>query len=464
MTSSLPSNSSQLPNPRPTLQVVPPSTLQPTQLPEETPKVTTEVSVSTSSPKRLLLILGTIIGVGALGFIPVPQTVNGNAEITSTPTARQIINMPRTGQVQLLVHSNQSVEINQPIALIKSEEFNKDFAETTRQFDQVQSEVALSKQQIGLAEANFKEALAREATSRQKTTFIQEQLTQLSQGKLPPQMQDLQSQQAAIKSEIVALQNNLNMISGRLNRYQEGLKSGWIPQNQVEDLQQQQNNLKQQIQEKQHQIAAKAAQMDVVKQNLQQDLSQKQAEDAQTVAAVQSAMQQVKQAVANVQIRQQVANQRAVELKRVQSIKEDLILTAKTSGIVVTPDLDQQQNQYLQASSKLLEIVDLKQLMVKVQIKPEDLRLVSLGQKVTFRPQGQGLIGYQGKVQKIDAVMPSDGGQHPSIAIIYVSLSNSDNSLRPGFPGHAHIEVESSLLYQKLQREFEKLVPINKFF
>ncbi|HAA31747.1 MAG TPA: hypothetical protein DCE56_33680 [Cyanobacteria bacterium UBA8553] len=64
----------------------------------------------------------------------------------------------------------------------------------------------------------------------------------------------------------------------------------------------------------------------------------------------------------------------------------------------------------------------------------------------------------------IDPVVSSDGVQHPPTVTVRVMLSGQDNLLRPGLKGYAHIEGESLPLYQKLQREFVKLVPVGKFF
>ncbi|HEY9829673.1 MAG TPA: hypothetical protein V6D26_03780, partial [Stenomitos sp.] len=211
MTSSIPSHSSHF---SPSLQVVPPNALQPTHPPTTFPKEDKEIqkqpnrensanqpiasppnvtaSPSDSSQKRPWLMLGVLVAIGGLGFLSVPQSVTGTAEITSTPNARQTVTMPMAGRVEILVPPKHSVERNQPIALVKSEDFNKDLAEVTQKFEQVQSEVALSQQQLGPIQSQFQEALAREAASRQKTDFFQQQLSQLSQGTLPPQMQELE--------------------------------------------------------------------------------------------------------------------------------------------------------------------------------------------------------------------------------------------------------------------------------
>jgi multidrug resistance efflux pump len=405
-------------------------------------------------------MLGVIVGVSALGFMPVSTSVNGNAEVTSTEKARQNVTMPISGRLELTVSSNKLVKAGELLGLIKSEEVNKDIAESTRIADQGQMDTDLSQLQISNAESNLKEAIARQETSHQKTAFLQQQL---NQGDLLPQIQVLQSEQDSIRSEIVALESNLKLIKGRLNRYQEVFKAGGFPRDKMEDLEQQQNNLSQQVQGKKYQLESKAAQIDAVRQNLQQDFTQKQAEKSQFIAAVQSAKQQIEQAKSNVLIKQKVANKRVVELNKIQRRTQDLELRSPISGTVITQDLDKKNNQYSQLGSPILEIVDLTKPMLTVQVKPEDIQLVHKGQIVTFRPQGRGLLSYTGTVEKISPQASSNGVQQPPMITVYVTLNSADNLMPQGLPGHAHIEVESMLLYQKLQREFEKLVPIGKF-
>lgn len=463
MTSSNHSNPS---NQRPTLQVVPPTALKPTPQPvTPTPKTIPNVATTSSSFSLIhtLLKIGVIAGIGALGFIPVSQTVDGKSEVTVDPAARQIVNMKIPGIVKILRRHNDLVQIGDPLALIKSKEVDKDIAEAKKQSEQFEYEVASIQLQPNVMEASVEEALAKQTVIHNRVEFLQQQLTQLSKGSLPPQFQELQSQQAVINSDILALQANLDMITIRLKRYQEAIKAQAISLNQVEELEQQKNSLLQQIQGKQHQREAKNYQMDIFKQNLQQELSQKQAEENQVVKSVQTAQQHLQQAKSNVQNRQKLAKPRAEELSRVQERKEDLVVRAEKAGTIVSVDLDKKENLFMSAGSPILEIVDLKKLMLKVQIKSEDRQLVSIGKIVTFRPQGNGFSSYKGAVIKIDSVVSSEGLQPTNTITVYVSFNQTYNSLLPGLPGHAHIEVDSMLLYQKIQREFEKSVPIDKF-
>lgn len=467
-------NNSDSTHQRPTLQVVPPTALKPTPPPEtkptqlpttSTPEIIPNVTTKSSnfSLLRPLLMIGVIVGVGALGFMRVSTSINGNTEVTSSEKARQTVTMPRSGRIEITVSSGKVVK-NQLLGLIKSEEVDKDIAESTRISDQFQMDADLSQSQVNNAKSTLNQALARLKTSQQKTADLQRQL---NQGNSLPQIQDLQNQQDSIESEIAGLKSNLKLIVKKLERYQEVIESGGIgviPRNQIESEEQQRNSLSQQIQGKQYQIKSQANRIEAFKQNLQQDLSQKQAEESQDIEAVKSAEQQFKNAEDNVLIKQKVANKRADELNKVQNRTKDLELRAPIDGTIITQDLDKKNNQFAALGSPVLEIVDVNKPRLEVKVKPEDIAFVREGQTVRFRPQGRGLLSYTGTVEKISPQATSDGIQHPPMFTVYVTLNQTDNSLLQGLTGDAHIEVDSVLLYQKIQREFERLVPVGKFF
>jgi multidrug resistance efflux pump len=281
-------------------------------------------------------------------------------------------------------------------------------------------------------------------------------------------MQELESQLAGINSEITGLQGKLKAAVRRINPdYQKAVNEGAIARKVYEDEQDKQDDIKRQIEEKKHQAEAKKFQIDGVRDRLEQDFKLQQFEEAQFVEVVNSAKQEVKKAIASIHIREKLANQREKELQRVQNRQKDLIIRSSKAGNVINPDLDKKQKQFIQAGSLLFEIVNPKQQIVEANVKQEDRLLVKKGQSVTFRPQGMGLLSYKGTVVSIDPVVsPLKDAQQPRTVKVYVSLNKEENLalLQPGVSGVAHIEVESMFLYQKLQRELEKLIPLEKFF
>ncbi len=468
------SNSANSANQRPALQVVPPAALKPnlppvSPTPTDSPKVTTETAPSPSTETShsyanyLWFILVAIIGIGCLRFLPVGSSVSGEAKITSN--AIKPYKAPKPGLVEIRVRNGDQVKPGDILARLKSDEHNDKIAEKNIQHSKVKSEIDYLKNKLIPLQESLKEAVVREQESHRKTEDLQNKLKQVN---IQPQMQELQIQIAGINNDISRWQKKLKDVANRTERYQSFKQEGAISTNTLEDQQEKENDINRQIEEKKYQVEAKKAQMAGVIQNLQQDLQQKQAEEKQAATAVDYARSQINQALADVRSKEQEAAEIAKDVERVKNESKKLELRADKAGIVVTPnaDLDQIQNQYVQATTEIVKTLDPKQLLFEVSIKPEDEHLVEKGQLVTFRPRGRGLLSYEGRVQSIPIVPPSKDTQQPSTVKVYVSINQGQKieQLQPEFPGDAHIEVESMFLYQKLQREFDKLVPIGKFF
>lgn len=464
-------------NQRPALQVVPPAALKPTTppvspKPTDSPAVTTQTApsptteTSHSYANYLWFILVAIIGIGCLRFIPVGSSVSAD-ESKVTSDVIQSLKAGKSGWVEILVRNGAQVKPSDIVARIKSDEHNDKIAEKNIQHSKVKSEIAsLENKRISL-EAKLKEDLVKEQESYRK---IEDSQNKLKQVNIQPQMQELQIQIAGINNDISRWQNKLKDVVNRTERYQSFKQEGAISTNTLEDQREKENDINRQIEEKKYQVEAKKAQMAGVIQNLQQDLQQKQADEKQAATAVDYARSQINQALADVRSKEQEAAEIAKDVERVKNESKKLELRADKAGIVVTPqaDLNQMQHQYVQATTEIVKTLDPKQLLLEVNIKSEDVHLVKKGQLVKFRPKGRGLLTYEGTVQSIPFVPPSPSkdAQQPTKVKVYVSINPGQNleQLQPEFPGDAHIEVESMFLYQKLQREFEKLIPIGKFF
>lgn len=468
------SNSANSANQRPALQVVPPAALKPnlppvSPTPTDSPKVTTETAPSSTTETShsyanyLWFILVAIIGIGCLRFIPVGSSVSGEAKITSN--AIKPYKAPKPGLVEIRVRNGDQVKPGDIVARIKSDEHNDKIAEKKQQNSKAKSELDSLKHRISPLQSKLNEALVNQKESNRKTEDLRNKLNQVN---LLPQMKEVQIQIEGIDKDMSELQNKLNEARKRTERYQLLQKDGALRMNDLEDQQQKEIDIKRQIVEKEYQIEAKKSQRDEVREKLEQDLRKQEGEEKQAVAAVYSAREQINQAEADVKSKEQEAAEIAKDVERVKNESKKLELRADKPGIVVTPnaDLYQIHNQYVQATTEIVKTIDLKKLVFEVNIKPEDAHLVKKGQFVKFRPKGRGLLTYEGRVQSIPIVPPSKDTQQPPTVKVYVSINQGQKieQLQPEFPGDAHIEVESMLLYQKLQREFDKLVPIGKFF
>lgn len=53
--------------------------------------------------------------------------------------------------------------------------------------------------------------------------------------------------------------------------------------------------------------------------------------------------------------------------------------------------------------------------------------------------------------------------QQPSELTVRILIDNHEQRLRPGMRGTTHINIGKTPLYQRLQREFLRLVPVEKW-
>jgi multidrug resistance efflux pump len=131
---------------------------------------------------------------------------------------------------------------------------------------------------------------------------------------------------------------------------------------------------------------------------------------------------------------------------------------------VITENLDRFENKHLSAGEPLLEIVNLTQLTASVKFRQEDADLIEPGAKVRFRPREAVLRDYTATVQEISPVVETDQSQQQRNLTVKIIIDNDDSRLRPGVVGDARLETEPMPIYQNVQREFLKVVPVGKWF
>ena len=453
------------------LQVVPP-----TNRPDSNPAPPAQASKPDKEPpvapesgtppyQRWLIMSGLGLGLGAISFIAIPNHVQGSVEVESTAGARDFVYMQISGTIQeLLVQANATVEPNQPVARLNSDELEQEIAEAKIAQEQARSILEAKQQQLPMAQARLNEALVTETASRQQTERLQREFAQTAGGTPPPQIRELENEITGIKSEIVGLKDNLQIVESTISDYQAAVPDGAIARNVLRDAERQQATLQSTIATKESQVRAKVEQIATIQKNLQEELEQLQSEVSRKVAARQSAQQEVEAVAADIQTQRRLEETLGEEFKRQQDKQQHLMLRAKQGGTVITDSLDQLRAKKLQAGDPVLEVVNLKQLTANVKIRQEDSDLVQKGALVKFRPREAGIRDYTATVQAIAPVVQLDESRQKRMLTVRILIDNDDNRLRPGVTGDARIETESIPIYQKLQREFLKLVPIGKFF
>jgi len=212
------------------LKVVPPSAAKPTppqtentevtdskkQVPQPSP-ATTETPPNEEKKKRSLLpIISKIVVIGAvaaggyyIGMMPVSHTVTGKAEITSTPTARQLVTMPFDGAVTLKVIPNQKVKAGDIIAEITSFELDNKIADARRVWEQAKVDFNAAEKQLIVIQSRLEGARTEEAIARTIADKRREELLAIMSDRGLPKTRQFKHEIDRIKSDKTGINHEI---------------------------------------------------------------------------------------------------------------------------------------------------------------------------------------------------------------------------------------------------------------
>ncbi|MBD1903892.1 efflux RND transporter periplasmic adaptor subunit [Trichocoleus sp. DQ-A3] len=444
------------PRPQPQLKVVPPTTT-PSTTPSVTP-ATPPASVVASKPnslKKWITISVVLVGISGLGLIQVPNSVPGEAEVTSTTNARQAVTAKLSGIVkEIYVSHNQQVTPGQTLAILFSKELEDEIAKAQQEAAQAKLNVKNYEQQLNNLQSQVKEADVNETNAQQQ---VEQVVEKIAQGNSFPQIRGLEHQIDEIEEEITGVNNQIEKSSARLKRYQS-FEKGVIPLNDVEDIEKEVDNFSSLKNKHQKQIATKKSEIETIKQQLQEQLAQRQGELKRIQAVRQSILQQVENAKTAIQNQQEVAIKMDAEIPRREEKKKLLELKSETAGIVIAEKIDLMKNNLLKEGEPLLEIFNPNKLSISIKVPQEDKDLLKVGASVKFFPRDAGGRKYTGKVQEISSTVAVTETQPKPTLSVRILIDQPDLQLQPGMKGYGHIESESMPLYKKAQRELLKLV------
>lgn len=443
------------------LKVVPP-TIRKDVLPVTQPSPQITVVKSRKLPQKVVILSAIVAGLGYVGFVPqLPHSVRGEANISSTYNARQDVTLNVAGVVkEIYVSPNEKVSKGQKLVVLESEEIENAIAKTKTELGQAQSAVQDSLRMVEDLQAKLKEYSVREQTTQQEVSQRSQEAASINQNFLP-QVQELESEITGLEKKRIQLQSNSNIIQQQINRinavYQ---KAGEliIPQTQLDDFQREHNILSGEVAEITSQIASKKAQINRIEKDLQDKIRQVESEFSAVRAARKSVEESLQAAnIVVIDRRRQVAELQT-EVKRQEEKRKQLILTASTTGTVITEDLDRLTNQFRPAGEKLLEIVNLSNLTVIAQIRQEDEKFIQKGDTVKFYKQGE-IQPHTTKVESISSASQQEENQVKPVWIVRLSIKNNGkNSMKPGMMGNVSIETQPMTLFEKLKHEVLKVV------
>ncbi len=446
-------------NSRPSLKVIPPKGVAPTNSPEESP-----ASQSLPSPAlRWLVIGGLLTGLGVISLMEIPNSVRGDITVASTPNSRSVVYMKIPGTVnKILVEPNQVVQAGEAVVEIQSDELNKEIADVDLRLKEAELTLETAKEKIEPLRAELNMAQVVEVAKGEKVKVLAQEVNQLHSQNPLPQIRILRQEIEGLIADKNGIEANLKLISEEVEKLAAVTQEGGIAVKELNRSLMEKNNLERLYKEKENQIKVKQQQIAAIALEKQKELDQAISEADQAKAATQKTFEQIQEANAEVKNRQQVVKQLQNELVRVKQKQENLILKTSQAGVVITEKLDKLQNQHLNVGELILEVVDVQQLTAHVKLVQEDKPLVAVGDRVILYPRNPEMEPYHAEVAKIDSVVKTDETGKPFITV-QVAVENRGLELKPGETGYAQIQVKKMPIYQKVARELRKLFPRGKW-
>jgi putative peptide zinc metalloprotease protein len=413
-----------------------------------------QLAPPTSKPhlplKQITILLTIATSLSLISLIPTSFDVGGSVELETRQGARAIVRTPMAGIItKIYVQPRETVQPGQILAQLSSLELDREIATIEQQLIQAHQVLDTAQKQRIRAEAQLVEVQAIAEAMIAKTRRESLRAKALTQGKLTPDIQVLNTQRQRLQERIPELQE-------KLQRYHQLYKQGAISRNRRDEVESELHNVESNLVAKTQEIAA-------AKQNQTDTASDLQTDTASQLAAI-DASEMIATAESQMITQQQAIATLKNRLSELKTLKQNLTLRSPIAGVILTNDLDLRQNQELKPTEDfLLEIAELSSLTATVDIKEEDLEYVENHKPVTFRPRQAKLRPYTATVQRILPKIHHEPSQPQPIAQVEIVVDNSDGKLYPGATGYAKIYSERIPLYQRLGRELMRLVPLERF-
>ena len=112
---------------------------------------------------------------------------------------------------------------------------------------------------------------------------------------------------------------------------------------------------------------------------------------------------------------------------------EDTLIKAKIGGIITAKSF--QEGEVITAGAILFQIIDIKQVEIKIQLGEGDLPMISEGQAVVFTTPGYRDIEFSGIIERISWTADPETGRFP----LYVKAANPGLKLRAGMTAKVYL-------------------------
>ena len=112
---------------------------------------------------------------------------------------------------------------------------------------------------------------------------------------------------------------------------------------------------------------------------------------------------------------------------------EDTLIKAKIGGIITAKSF--QEGEMITAGAELFQIIDIKQVEIKIQLGEGDLPMISEGQAVVFTTPGYRDIEFSGIIERISWTADPETGLFP----LYIKAANPGLKLRAGMTAKVYL-------------------------
>jgi len=112
---------------------------------------------------------------------------------------------------------------------------------------------------------------------------------------------------------------------------------------------------------------------------------------------------------------------------------EDTLIKAKIGGIITAKSF--QEGEVITAGAELFQIINIKQVEIKIQLGEGDLPMISEGQAVVFTTPGYRDIEFSGIIERISWTADPETGRFP----LYVKAANPGLKLRAGMSAKVYL-------------------------
>ena len=121
------------------------------------------------------------------------------------------------------------------------------------------------------------------------------------------------------------------------------------------------------------------------------------------------------------------------DVKLSEDALEDTLIKAKIGGIITAKSF--QEGEMITAGAELFQIIDIKQVEIKIQLGEGDLPMISEGQAVVFTTPGYRDIEFSGIIERISWTADPETGRFP----LYVKAANPGLKLRAGMSAKVYL-------------------------